>query len=212
MGEQTKRGLISAYKCNGASNHSDVEREINDFYATPDIAVEPLIEYLKINYPKIFDDIIWEPACGKGHISEALINAGFNVISSDLIDRGYSSSLCGEKFNFLSEKNDYTDAHIITNPPYKYAQEFVEKSIEILQKGKLCCMLMKLTFLEGNKRYEMFQKYPPKHLLVFSNRINCALGGDFETTPKHGGAVAYGWYIWEKGFTGKTTIDWIKAK
>ena len=119
--------------------------------------------------------------------------------------------MCGEKFNFL-KTNTPTDYNIITNPPYKYAQEFVEKSIEILQKGKLCCMLMKLTFLEGNKRYEMFKKYPPKHLLVFSNRINCALGGVFETTPKHGGAVAYGWYIWEKGFTGKTTIDWIKAK
>lgn len=211
MGEQTKRGLISAYKCNGASNHSDVEREINDFYATPDIAVEPLIEYLETNYPNLYDEVIWEPACGKGHISEALINAGFKVISSDLIDRGYSSATCGEKFNFLKTSTP-TDYNIITNPPYKYSQEFVEKSIEILQKGKLCCMLMKLTFLEGNKRYEMFQKYPPKHLLVFSNRINCALGGDFKTTPKHGGAVAYGWYIWEKGFTGKTTIDWIKAK
>ena len=74
MGEQSKRGLISAYSCNGASNHSDVEREINDFYATPDIAVEPLIEFLKTNYPKICDEIIWEPACGIGHVSEALIN------------------------------------------------------------------------------------------------------------------------------------------
>ena len=212
MGEQTKRGLISAYSCNGASNHSNVEREINDFYATPDIAVTPLIEYLKTNYPNLYDEIIWEPACGKGHISKALIKAGFKVISSDLIDRGYSSSMCGEKFDFLSNENDHTDANIITNPPYKYAQEFVEKSVEILQNGKLCCMLMKLTFLEGNKRYEMFKKYPPKHVLIFSNRINCALGGDFEKTPKTGGAVAYGWYIWEKDFTGKPTIDWIKYK
>ena len=49
MGEQTLRGKISAYKCNGASNHSDVEREINDFYATPEAATKPLIEYLKVN-------------------------------------------------------------------------------------------------------------------------------------------------------------------
>lgn len=212
MGEQTLRGKISAYKCNGASNHSDVEREINDFYATPDIATKPLIEYLKTNYPDVCKDFIWEPACGMGHISQALINEGFNVISTDLIDRGYRPGCYGWDYNFLSEENNHTSMHIITNPPYKFAQEFVEKSIEIMEDGALCCMLMKLTFLEGKKRYDMFQKYPPKHLLVFSNRINCALGGDFETTPKLGGAVAYGWYIWEKGYTGKTMIEWIKAE
>jgi hypothetical protein len=211
MGEQTLRGKISAYKCNGASNHSNVDREINDFYATPDIATKPLIEYLKVNYPDMHSDYIWEPACGKGHISKSLIDNGFNVLSTDIIDRGYRPGNYGNDYNFLNNKNKHTDMHIITNPPYKYAQEFVEKSIEIMEDGKLCCMLLKLTFLEGNKRYDMFQKYPPKHLLVFSNRINCALGGDFESTSKFGGAVAYGWYIWEKGYTGKTMIEWIKA-
>ena len=46
MGEQTQRGKLAGVRCNGASNHSDVEREINDFYATPAIATEKLIEYL----------------------------------------------------------------------------------------------------------------------------------------------------------------------
>jgi hypothetical protein len=211
MGEQTKRGKISAYKCNGASNHSDVDREINDFYATPDIATKPLIDYLKTNYPDVCNGFIWEPACGMGHISQLLMDEGFNVISTDLIDRGYRPGCYGEDYNFLSEENNNTNMHIITNPPYKYAQEFVEKALNIMKDGKLCCMLMKLTFLEGKKRFDMFQKYPPKHLLVFSNRINCALGGDFDKTPALGGAVAYGWYIWEKGYTGKTMIDWIKA-
>ena len=209
MGEQTLRGKISAYKCNGASNHSDVEREINDFYATPEAATKPLIEYLKTNYPDFSKRLIWEPACGKGHISEVLKQNGYFVASTDLIDRGYG--YCGPEYDFLKVDKS-TNAHIVTNPPYKYAQEFVEKAMDIMEDGALCCMLMKLTFLEGNKRYDMFKKYPPKHLLVFSNRINCALGGDFEKTPAIGGAVAYGWYIWEKGYTGKTMIEWIKAK
>ena len=208
MGEQTLRGKVSAYKCNGASNHSDVEREINDFYATPDIATKPLIEYLKANYPDFSKRLIWEPACGKGHISEVLKQNGYFVTSTDLIDRGYG--YCGPEYDFLKVDKS-TNAHIITNPPYKFAQEFVEKAMDIMEDGAMCCMLMKLTFLEGKKRYDMFQKYPPKHLLVFSNRINCALGGDFDKTPALGGAVAYGWYIWEKGYTGKTMIDWIKA-
>jgi hypothetical protein len=50
MGEKTLRGQNSAYSCNGASNHSDVAREINDFYATPSIATKTLVEYLDKNY------------------------------------------------------------------------------------------------------------------------------------------------------------------
>jgi hypothetical protein len=197
MGEQTKRGKISAYKCNGASNHSDVEREINDFYATPGIAIKPLIDFLTENYPSIKGECVWEPACGMGHISKALAATGIQVISTDLIDRGYGST--GDEYDFLSDDVTATGMHIITNPPYKYAQEFVEKALDIMINGKLCCMLMKLTFLEGKKRFDMFKKYPPKHLLVFSNRINCALGGDFDKTPALGGAVAYGCIFGKRG-------------
>lgn len=208
MGEQTKRGLNSAYICNGASNHSEVERELNDFYATPPVATKELIKYLKENYPEIDNDIIWEPACGKGHISEELHKAGYNVCSTDLIARGYG--ICGPNCDFLSSENTHIKSHIITNPPYKYAQEFVEKAMEILEDGKICCMFLKLTFLEGKKRYEMFKKYPPEKILVFSSRVNCAHSGDFEKEPERGGAVAYAWYIWRKGNTDSPVIEWIK--
>ena len=45
---------------------------------------------------------------------------------------------------------------IITNPPYKYAKEFVEKSLELIREGGKVAMLLKLTFLEGQKR-QVFQ-------------------------------------------------------
>jgi len=211
MGEQTKRGLNSAYICNGASNHSEVERELNDFYATPPVATKELIKYLKETYPEIDNDIIWEPACGKGHISQCLIDAGYNVMSTDLYDRGFAGGKYGADNDFLNVKNGpYTNCHIITNPPYKYAQEFVEKAMEILEDGKICCMFLKLTFLEGKKRYEMFKKYPPEKILVFSSRVNCAHSGDFEKEPERGGAVAYAWYIWRKGNADSPVIEWIK--
>ena len=50
MGEQTKRGLMAGVRCNGASNHSDIIREIDDFYATPPVATTVLIKYLNTNY------------------------------------------------------------------------------------------------------------------------------------------------------------------
>lgn len=210
MGEQTKRGLQSAYRCNGASNHSDVERELNDFYATPTIATKELIKYLRKNYPEMDNEFIWEPACGKGHISQTLLDEGYNVISTDLFDRGFRPGCYGDDYDFLSNENNNTNLHIITNPPYKYAQEFVEKAMNIMQDGKICCMFLKLTFLEGKKRHEMFKKYPPEKILVFSSRVNCAHGDDFEKEPERGGAVAYAWYIWRKGNTNLPTLEWIK--
>ena len=212
MGEQTLRGKLSGVRCNGASNHSDVEREINDFYATPPVATKKLIEHLKEKYPKLIEHVIWEPACGKGHISEEFRKSGYTVISTDLIERGYGS--CGEGYDFLKmEKNIHTDGNcsIVTNPPYKYAQEFVEKSMELLDDGQLCCMLLKLTFLEGKKRYQMFKKYPPTEVLVFSERINCNHGGNFtEKDQGIGGAVAYAWYIWIKGYKpNNPKLSWI---
>jgi len=37
----------------------------------------------------------------------------------------------------------------------------------------------------------------------------CAKNGDFESKKKEGSAVAYAWYVWEKGYKGETVIKWI---
>ena len=99
---------------------------------------------------------------------------------------------------------------IITNPPYKYAKEFVEHALDISVDGVKVAMFLKLTFLEGKARKKLFEKYPPKTVYVSSARLQCAKNGDFEKYGKGvGTAVAYGWYVWEKGFNGKPTIEWI---
>ena len=96
MGEKTLRGQNSAYSCNGASNHSNLEREIKDFYATPSIATKTLVEYLDENYPDIKKNVIWEPACGKGHISEIFRKAGYRecVLRQDLSGRDRMIKTC----------------------------------------------------------------------------------------------------------------------
>lgn len=99
---------------------------------------------------------------------------------------------------------------IITNPPYKIAKEFVEHSLAIAETGSKVAMFLKLTFLEGKERRKMFDKYPPKVVYVASGRLQCAKNGDFETySAGVGTAVAYAWYIWEKGYTGETTLRWF---
>ena len=72
-------------------------------------------------------------------------------------------------------------------------------------------MLLKLTFLEGKARYrDLFSRFPPKTVYVFTDRLMCAKNGDFERMKAGGGsAVAYAWFVWEKGYTRPTQIDWI---
>lgn len=189
----------AAFTCNGASNHSEQEREENDFYATDPKAVELLLEF------ETFDKNIWECACGLGHLSEVLKEHGHNVFSTDLIKRGYEDC-CLDFLNFDGKWN----GDIITNPPYKYAKEFVEKALEVVKKGSKVAMFLKLTFLESKKRRELFDKHPPKVIYVSSSRLQCAKNGDFEKYEKGiGTAVAYAWYIWEKGFKGEPTVRWF---
>ena len=103
-----------------------------------------------------FDGKILEPSCGEGHISRVLEAAGYDVVSRDLVDRGY-----GEVADFLAIDNLEWDGNIVTNPPYKYAQEFVEKALSIIPEGKKVAMFLKLTFLEGKARRALFRSTPP---------------------------------------------------
>ena len=73
----------SIFKTLGASNHTEKDREENDFYATDPKAIDLLCQVEK------FDKNILEPACGQGHMSKRLIEHGYQVLSYDLIDRGY---------------------------------------------------------------------------------------------------------------------------
>lgn len=192
----------SIYKALGASNHTDKEREPNDFYATDPVAIDKL---LTVEQPS---QHIWECAAGDGHLAERLKQKGYSVFASDIIERNYRlDGLC----DFLN--TNYLDAgfDILTNPPYKFAKEFVLHALDLITKGRKVYMFLKLTFLEGKTRYkDLFSLYPPKNIYVFSERVMCAKNGRFQEMKDSGGsAVAYAWFVWHKGWKGKTTIDWI---
>lgn len=195
----------SVFACNGASNHSEAERQNEDYYATEPKAVELLLEQ------ESFSPYVWECACGEGHMSEVLKRHGYKVRSTDIIDRGYAGTEVEDFLSVTKEdiKSDFP-RDIITNPPYKFAQKFVEHALEISMDGTKVAMFLKLTFLESKARKKMFEKYPPKVVYVSSSRLQCAKNGDFDTYKQGVGmAVAYAWYVWEKGFIGEPVIRWV---
>ena len=170
-------------------------RESDDFYATDPKAVDMLCNLEK------FSQTILEPACGQGHIAKALESHGYKVLAYDLIDRGYGTT--GIDFLALDKQN--VNADVITNPPYKLAQEFVEKAISVIAPGHKVAMFLKLTFLETARRRELFKKYPPKTVYVASQRIACWPNGK----PTTQSMVCYAWFVWEKGFSGDTILKWF---
>lgn len=185
----------------GASSHSESERELNDFYATDPNSLEIFLEKLKKDGIELHDNI-WECACGQGHLSKVLEGNWFNVYSTDLVDRGYGVP----NKDFLNTYIDW-DGDILTNPPYKYAKEFVEHSIELLKDNNYCIMFLKIQFLEGQSRKKLFEKYPPKYVYVNSARQTCYINGDM--SKKMSSASCYCWFIWQKGFIGEPIIRWL---
>ena len=184
------------YTCIGASNHANDGRQTEDFYATEPRAVYDLLEN------ETFSDTILEPCVGMGHIAHVLAEEGHKVIAQDVVDRGYENTTIRD---FLVQTENNND--IVTNPPYVLAKEFVEHALKISPIGTKIAMFLKLTFLESQSRKELFETEPFKTLYVFSARRSCAKNGDFDKFPSS--AVAYGWYVWEKGFKGNPIIKWI---
>lgn len=133
-------GNKTSMVCMGVHNYSDHKRERNDFYATDPLALELLLE------KESFSNV-WECACGQGHLSKVLIKHNIHGRSSDLVDRGF-----GEVEDFLKSKRKW-DGDIITNPPYRFAKEFILKALELTEKGRKIAMLLRVQFLESVGRY-----------------------------------------------------------
>ena len=155
----------------------------------------------KNSFPQLFGNV----RVVKGICQRCLNSTVFEVISTDLIYRGFGDP---EPLDFLKETLDDFEGDIITNPPYKYALQFVEQALNSVQPGRKVAMFLKLQFLEGKKRKEFFKENPPKVVYVSSSRLNCAMNGDFESYPSNN-AICYAWFVWEKGFKGDPVIRWI---
>jgi hypothetical protein len=148
-----------------------------------------------------FDGLIWEPACGQGAICRVLEAAGYTVISSDLVDRGYGEG----RTDFLLEFKPRAP-NIVTNPPFKLGEAFAEKALA-LTTGKVA-MLMRLSWLASQERYSLFRKWPPRRVLVFSKRLPMMHRLDWNG-PRSTSTIDFAWFVWEHGYAGATVIDWF---
>ena len=190
---------MSAGRAYAVGQTDDPEnREVDDFYPTNPAATRALLSVER------FDGAIWEPACGAGDLSEVLIAAGYRVISTDLIDRGYGEA----PRDFLMEWNPRAP-NIITNPPFREAQVFCDRALQ-LTTGKVA-MFLRLAFLETLERGLWLPTTPLARVWIMSRRVPMQRGRLSEAGDGHG-MIAFAWFVWDHAHVGPATIGFLDWK
>lgn len=177
----------------------DDKRPASDFYETHPSLVEKLLKVEELR------NRVWEPACGRGAISEVLKEHGYDVISSDLYDWGYGTV----GVDFLKQQPSYEIGvnTIITNPPFYLSEQFAWHALNLgVQK---VILFNRLAWLESKRRFKLFTKTPLKKVYVLSLRPPMMHRPDHEGPKIRSGTVAYAWYVWERYWNKPPELGWL---
>jgi hypothetical protein len=163
------------------------------------VAVESLLRVENI------PQCVWEPACGPGAIVRVLRAANRTVYATDLVD--YASPDQDESgWDFLMERQLPIGVQaIVTNPPFKNAEAFVTKALEL---SPIVIMLLRLAFLESEKRRGILDNGKLARVHVYRNRLPM-IHRDGWQGPKASSAMAFAWFVWDSAHKGPTSLNRI---
>lgn len=168
----------------------------NDLYETPPEAVRALLQVEPL------PEAIWEPACGPGAIVRELRAAGKRVHATDLVDYGLEDSESGVDFLMERQAPGFYIGSIVTNPPFKLANEFVAHALMLCPK---VVMLLRLAFLESERRSPILDGGRLARVHVFRNRL--------PMMHRHGwvgnkatNTTAFAWFVWDIAHCGPAEL------
>jgi hypothetical protein len=170
----------------------------DDRYETPDVAVHALLRVESL------PQYLWEPACGSGRIVNVLRAAGHTVIGSDLVDYGDPTHLYRRDFLMELKAPDRCQA-IVTNPPFKLAEEFVAHALDLCPR---VIMLLRLAFMESERRCGILEGRGLARVHVFRKRLPMMHRAGWEGRKANSG-MAFCWMVWDRSYTGPTTLHRI---
>lgn len=177
--------------------------DVIDNFPTPPWAVRAFIS-ANLDTQEITNQNCLEPACGQGYMSEVLKEYFAQVTSSDIMEYGYDDM---SKVNFLDRyygENSFD--WVITNPPFKIAEDFIRESQRVARKG--VAMLVRTVFIESVGRYErLFAVNPPSYFSQYVERVAMVKG---RLDRRASTATGYGWIVWENGNVNREPVlKWI---
>jgi hypothetical protein len=179
------------------TNRAPLIERRGDCYDTPPVAVQSLLQVERLPHR------IWEPACGTGNIVNVLRAAGHEVIATDLNDRGCPNSL--PRVDFLLPGPMIECEAIVTNPPFALAEDFVAVALD---RAPLVIMLLRLAFLESERRSHILDSGKLARVHVFARRLPMMHRAGWEGRKASSG-MAFAWFVWDQAHHGPASIDRI---
>lgn len=171
-----------------------------DDFPTPPWATRALVEHV-IGEKKVIDLTCLEPAAGRGYMVRPLREYFRQVDAADAYDYGFAPIRDFLTFPYEAKSHDW----VITNPPFRLAEEFVARSLTVARKG--VAILARTVFLESVGRYEgIFRDQPPSVFAQFSERVPMVKG---RVDAKSSTATGYAWFVWELGANTSPRLAWV---
>ena len=152
------------------AQRAELKNSLDDF-PTPPWATRALIEHVVASKDSLHSLTCLEPACGRGHMSVTLAEYFQNVASFDVFDYGF-----GRVADFFkTEHSDQSYDWVITNPPFRLGEQFINRSMKIARRG--VAMLTRTVFIESVGRYErLFRDNSPSRFAQFTERVPMVKG------------------------------------
>lgn len=191
---------------------SGYARAALDWYVEPRFVVEQLADALDFG-----DALIWDPACGLGTIPAVFEARGYDVVGSDLVDRGFDG--CVAPHDFLADDPRFTVSPdkrfvIVTNPPYSFergiAERFIARALEL--PALRVAFLLPVGFLASRARHPLFTERPPSDVLICSQRPSMPPGERIEELGAQAfqrGTTDYCWIVWTRPHDRETRLRWL---
>jgi hypothetical protein len=145
----------------------------------------------------------WEPACGPGAIARVLRAHGHRVWATDLHNY-HSSDQDQAGVDFLKQEGSAPCfiGSILTNPPFRLANEFAHRALVLCPR---LFLLLRLQFLEGTGRTALLESGYLRRVHIFRNRLPRMHRAGWNG-PRSTSSQAFAWFVWDRTNPGPTEL------
>lgn len=176
-------------------------RDSRDDFPTPPWATRALCELLLDAGHELDTRSCLEPAAGRGYMVRPLREYFRMVAATDAFEYGQAATLDFLEAPFEPGVVDW----VITNPPFRHATAFIQKSLTIATMG--VAVLVRTVFLESTGRWAtLFRDNPPTTVATFAERVPIVRG---RLDQYASSATSYSWFIWVRPAERLRPLMWI---
>lgn len=168
------------------------------FYVEPEWCPRRLFEV------EHFDGEVCDPCAGIGRIADAAYVAGYRVIATDLVDRGYSK--LNDVADFLCSSRDVEN--VVCNPPYYICRAFAEHALKLARRKVAMIWLARRL-----NAARWLQHTPLARIYLLSPRPSMPPGAVILAGEKPGGGEQdFVWLVWDRQHQGPPEVHWLNRR